>query len=261
MGAICNILPPAPSGRDIYYRHFVYEADLYKLEQPFVNSFFRMHLVYKGKATLCIEGSRYALAPGTLFVTFPYQSYQILDDQNCAYLYISFEGPGAEPLLRQFGISRSRMVLKRFAHVADFWMTSIRRANPNNIRVLTESVLLHTLSFIEQSEQAKEYHANPQIDAIVQYIHNNYGDPELSVSKLADIFGFSRKYLSAVFAQNMEINFTDYLTKVRIEKAMEMLEKKKCSVGELARKCGFSDPFYFSKVFKKITGVPPSRYK
>lgn len=261
MDAICNILPPLSAGKDISYRHYVYEADLYKLEQPFVNPYFRMHLVYKGKATLCVGSMKYALIPGTLFITFPYQQYQIVDDQKCTYLYISFDGPGAEALTRQFGISKTRMVFKRFSHVTDFWMTSIRRANPSNILVLTESVLLHTLSFIERSEQKRAYHTNPQMDAIVQYIHNNYADTELTISKLADIFGFSRKYLSAVFSQNMQINFTDYLTKVRIEKAMEMLEKKKCSVGELARKCGFSDPFYFSKVFKKVTGVPPSRYK
>lgn len=261
MGAICNILPPSSAGGGISYRHFVYESDLGKLEQPFVNAFFRMHLVYKGKATLCVEGETYPLASGTLFFTFPYRPYQIVDDQNCTYLYISFEGPGAEALVRQFGITKERMVFKRFSHVMDFWMTSIRRANPNNILVLTESVLLHTLSYIEQSGKERTYHTNPQMDAIVQYIHNNYADPELSIAKLADIFGFSRKYLSAVFSQNMEANFTDYLAKVRIENAVKMLEKEKLSVAELAGRCGFSDPFYFSKVFKRITGVSPSKYE
>lgn len=261
MDAICNILPPLSAGKDISYRHFVYEADLYKLEQPFVNPYFRMHLVYKGKATLCVGGVKYALIPGTLFITFPYQQYRLTDYEECTYLYISFDGSGAEALLRQFGISKDRMVFKRFSHITDFWMTSIRRANPGNMLVLTESVLLHTLSYMEQNEQKKAYHANPKMDSVVQYIHNNYMDPELSIVKLADIFGFSRKYLSAVFSQNMGVNFTEYLAKLRVEKAAELLEQEHLPIAEVARKCGFSDPFYFSKVFKRFTAVSPSKYE
>ena len=261
MEAICNFLPPPAGDRQIACHHFVYEADLCKLEQPFVNKSFHMHLVYKGEATLCTEGIRHRVTPGTLFITFPYQQYELIDDRNFTYLYITFDGPGAEDMLRQFGISKTRMVFKHFNHITDFWMTSIRRANPANILILTESVVLHTLSYIEQHDQKLSYHPSPQINAMVQYIRNNYADPELSISKLADIFCFSKKYLSAVFSKKMGINFTEYLAKIRIERATELLTKEKISVAELATRCGFSDSFYFSKVFKRITGVSPSKYE
>ena len=58
----------------------------------------------------------------------------------------------------------------------------------------------------------------------------------------------------------MEINFTDYLADIRIKHAIQLLEQNKLSVSELAEKCGYSDPLYFSRVFKKITGVSPSKY-
>lgn len=261
MKAICNYLPPSAEDKPIAYHHFVYEADLYKQEQPFVHGRFHMNLAYKGDATLCVGDTKYHLTPGTLFITFPYQQHEIVDYKDFTYLYITFDGPKAGELLAQFGVSKSRMVFKRFSHVLDFWMTSIRRADPNNLSILTESVLLYTLSYIEQSERKKPYHASPQVDAIVQYIHNNYTDPELSITKLADIFGFSKKYLSAVFSKNMEMNFTDYLSKVRIEQAIELMGREKLSVAELAGRCGFSDAFYFSKVFKRITGVSPSKYE
>ena len=260
MEAICNFLPQSAGNKDIAYHLFVYEADLCKLRQPFVHKHFYMHLAFKGAATLRTEDAEYVLNPGTLFITVPGQKYEIIDNGGFTYLYITFDGPGAEALLRQFGIRPENSVFKSFANITDFWMTSIRRVNPNNILILTESVLLHTLSYIDQCEQKQQYHTSPQFDGIVQYIHNNFADPDLSIAKLADIFGFSRKYLSASFVKNMGQNFTDYLAKIRVEHAIKLHESENLSVAELAARCGYTDPFYFSKVFKRITGVSPSKY-
>lgn len=260
MEAICNFLPPSAGKRDIIYHHFVYEADLYKLNQPFMPKLFYMHLAFKGGATLRVDGKEYPLTPGTLFITFPYQKYELIDYKDFTYLYITFDGTGADTLIQQFGISKERMVFKSFSHITDFWMTSIRRVNPNNILILTESVLLYTLSYIDQCEQEKEYQISPQFDAIIEYIHNNFTDPELSIAKLAGIFCYSKKYLSAIFSKKMPDKFTDYLAKIRVEHAIDLLKKEKLSVSELAAKCGFADPFYFSKIFKRITGVSPSKY-
>ena len=260
MSDICNFLPPASGNKDIIYRLFVYEAELYNLAQPFVKKQYCMHLAFRGNAVLQVDGKRHTLTPGTLFFTLPYQSYEITDSEKFTYLYITFEGPGADKLLAQFGITKERSVFPNFGHLTEFWMTSIRRANPGNIQVLTESVLLHTLSFIEQTDKADEVRVSREFDEILQYIHNNFADPEMSISKTADIFGFSKKYFSALFSKNMQMNFTDYLTEIRINHAMEILKKNKLSVAELAEKCGYADPLYFSKVFKKITGVSPSKY-
>lgn len=260
MDAICNFLPPANENKDISYYLFVYEADLCKLSQPFVHNRFYMHLSYKGEAVLRTEMGEYTLTPGTLFITFPGQKHSIIDNKGFTYLYITFDGPGAQTLLRQFGISKETPVFEGFSHIMDFWITSIRRVHLNNIVILTESVLLYTLSYIDQCKQKGDPHTSPLFDSIIQYIHNNFADPDLSIVKLANIFGFSRKYLSARFAKNMGVNFTEYLTKVRIEHAIDLLCRKGLSVAEIAVRCGYSDPFYFSKVFKRITGVSPSKY-
>lgn len=260
MSDICNFLPPATNDKNIQYRLFVYEAELYNLAQPFMRKHFCMHLAFRGNAVLQVDGKRYPLAPGTLFFTQPHQSYELVDSDKFTYLYITFDGLGAAPLLEQFGISKERFVFPNFGHLTEFWMNSIRRANPGNIQVLTESVLLHTLSFIEKNDKPQDVRVSREFDEILQYIHNNFADPELSIAKTADIFGFSKKYFSALFAKNMQTNFTDYLAEIRIKHATDLLQQNKLSVSELAEKCGYADPLYFSKVFKKITGVSPSKY-
>ena len=260
MRDICQIVPENASQRDIAYKNFVYEAELDHLEQPFVRKYVCMQLAFKGEAVLKMEGKEYKLTPGTLFVTFPYQKYEIADSKNFTFLYITFDGDAAIRLLRQFGIDKDHAVYTDFGHLMDFWMTSIRRVNPSNILVLTESVLLYTLSYVGQHRSELDTHANRDFDGILEYISNNFADPGLSVSKVADIFGFSGKYLSALFVKNMDMKFTDYLAKIRIEQAAKMLQSGKMPIAQLAARCGYGDPYYFSKVFKSIMGVPPSQY-
>ncbi len=261
MNDICNFLPPVSNEKDIAYHLFVYEAELENLVQPFQRKHYCMHLAFRGNAILRVNGNDHLLSPGTLFFTFPYQSYELTDSEKFTYLYITFDGDGAEKLLNQFGICNEQAVFPDFGHLTDFWMASIRRANPGNIQVLTESVLLHTLSFVDKTDIAEDIRINREFDEILQYIHNNFADPEMSIAKTADIFGFNKKYFSALFAKNMQKTFTDYLAEIRIAHAVELLKQNKISVVELAEKCGYSDPLYFSKVFKRITGISPSKYK
>lgn len=261
MDAICNFIPNSSNEGGIKYYHFVYEADLDKLKQPFAPKRFRMHLAYKGEAQLVIDGNHYQLTPGALFITFPQQSFELVEYKNFTYLYITFDGPEAEKLINQFGIKKDRNVFLNLSHITDFWMTSIRRSNPNNLLILTESVLLHTLSYVPQSDQENEIIYSPQFDELIRYINSNYADKDLSLGKLADMFNFSRKYLSSLFARNMSTKFSEYLNRIRIEHAVALLEQESPSVMELAEKCGFSDPLYFSKVFKQINGKSPTNYK
>lgn len=258
MRDICQIVPDGVNQRDISYKNFVYEVELDHLVQPFVRKYVCMHLAFKGEAVLKIEGKEYKLTPGTLYVTFPYQKYEIADSQNFTFLYITFDGDAAIKLLSQFGIDKDHAVYQDFGHLTDFWMTSIRRVNPSNILVLTESVLLYTLSYVGQHKS--DVDLGRDFAGILEYIDNNFADPELSVSKVADIFNFSGKYLSALFVKNMDMKFTDYLAKIRMEQAVKMLQSGKMPIAELAAKCGYTDAFYFSKVFKSIVGVPPSQY-
>lgn len=260
MKDICQIIPENANQRDIAYKNFVYEAELDRLEQPFVRKYISMQLAFKGEAVLKTEGKEYKLTPGTLYVTFPYQKYEIADSNNFTFLYITFDGDAAIKLLNQFGIDKDNAVYENFGHLTDFWMNSIRRVNPSNILVLTESVLLYTLSYVGQHRSELDGHSSRDFEGILEYIGNNFADPVLSVSKVADIFGFSGKYLSALFVKNMDMKFTEYLTKIRIEQAAKMLQTEKIPVAELAAKCGYTDAFYFSRVFKNHMGVPPSQY-
>ena len=83
---------------------------------------------------------------------------------------------------------------------------------------------------------------------------------KITVSSLAESFGFDRSYLYRIFKKRYGIGIKEYIIKVRLEKGKELL-KEGFSVKESAHLVGYDDEFNFSKVFKKEYGVAPSRVR
>lgn len=73
--------------------------------------------------------------------------------------------------------------------------------------------------------------------------------------------GFNATYFSTLFKKETGQNFMDYLTELRISKAKELLCGEELSVQDVAEQVGYRDLKYFSRLFKKLTGVSPSDYK
>ncbi len=258
MEDICNYIPKKVKTGEIDYYHFVYEASYKRLNQPFFHSSYRMILPFKGECIYKVGGKEYHVAPGSLFFAFPKTSFELLGTSNFTYLYISFNGASVQKLLESFGITPSNCVFSGFEQLTEFWMNSIRRVNPSNANALTESVFLYTLSFIGSNDNHPE--EVERFDGIIKYIEQNYTDPTLSIKKLADMYFYSEKYLSSLFKKNTGTKFTDYINTRRIKRAVILMEEKRHSISQVATRCGFSDPLYFSKVFKKIMGITPSEY-
>lgn len=257
MEDICNFLPKKNSSGNIEYYHFVYESNFRKLRQPFFSTKYGAYLVFKGCGVLKTKAMEHQLNPGTMFFTFPGISFELSGNTSFTYLYITFDGDGAKPLLDGFGISAENCIFEGMEQLSSFWMTSIRRVNSINAVTLTESVLLYSLSFIGDSEKAEQ--STSRFDSILVYVNENFSDPSLSVKKVADLFFYSEKYLSSLFVKNTGVKFTEYLNNLRVSHATALADKK-LSIAEISTRCGFSDPLYFSKVFKKITGKSPSEY-
>lgn len=94
----------------------------------------------------------------------------------------------------------------------------------------------------------------------VDYIRRNYAS-KLTLEEVASYVYLSPSYFSKVFKDEMELNFNAYLNKIRIEKAKQLLTDKRIKLIDVAGLVGFEDQSYFSKVFKKITGQTPGKFR
>lgn len=101
---------------------------------------------------------------------------------------------------------------------------------------------------------------NYLVERIVKFIEQNCAKP-LTLDVLANEFYLSPGYLCRLFKQKVGINFIDYLNTVRIARAKHLLLTTNLRIYEVGNLCGYADLNYFTKVFKKATGVTPSYFR
>lgn len=110
----------------------------------------------------------------------------------------------------------------------------------------------------------ESFHNGSKTDRIVEaakeYVRENCGE-KLTLTVIASKIGISQGYLSSVFKKQTGGNLNDYINKVKIDRAKELLEKHEYKMYEISDMLGFENPYYFSKVFKKLTGITPSEYE
>jgi len=92
------------------------------------------------------------------------------------------------------------------------------------------------------------------------YIDANF-HRDISLEEVSRATGLSPQYFSRFFKEETGENFIDYLTRVRITEAKRLLKDQKLSIKEVSYQVGYNDPNYFSKIFKKVTGLSPSGFK
>ncbi len=94
----------------------------------------------------------------------------------------------------------------------------------------------------------------------IEYITANYMNEDLSLKSAASYVNLSPTYFCSLFKKETGMNFSDYLSNVRIEKAKILLEQTSKAVSEIAFEVGFGDYRYFGQIFKKLTGETPREY-
>ncbi|QHT59025.1 helix-turn-helix domain-containing protein [Paenibacillus lycopersici] len=97
------------------------------------------------------------------------------------------------------------------------------------------------------------------VEHTLAYINNHYAE-EISIEGLAAMAGISPAYYMEMFKKVAGRSPIDYLTSVRIDAAQKLLEDTGAPARQVAESVGYKDPFYFSRQFKRVTGVSPSRY-
>lgn len=98
---------------------------------------------------------------------------------------------------------------------------------------------------------------------IIKVIAEKYSDSNFNVTSLLNESGYAEDYIRMEFKRFTQLSPIQFLTKIRIEHAEKLLDiyGKSLSLNEIAKACGFDDVIYFSKKFKRYTGVSPSAYR
>lgn len=102
---------------------------------------------------------------------------------------------------------------------------------------------------------------NTQLQDAILYINEHYNEPGLSLSQVCQHVFLSLSYFSGLFKQQTGDTFVEYLTRLRLDKAKQLLITTQLKTYDIAERVGYSDPQYFSVIFKRNTGRTPKEYR
>lgn len=235
---------------------------------PGVRDHYLIHLVVAGKGVYQVNGSSYNLQEGDLFLAKPSQliTYAADDTDPWEYYWVGFNGACANKLVQQTPFSDVSPV----HHCKDPQLTResiyniylARGPEPQCEALMTGYLYLFMAQLMKEARESMPNapsSSSQYVLAAIKYIQFNYSH-DISVDDIAKAVGVSRSHLYRVFMSNVGQSPIDYLTGYRISEACSLLKNTGLSIAEIAVSVGFFDQFYFSRVFKKVKGVPPSKY-
>lgn len=160
----------------------------------------------------------------------------------------------------KLNITRKNFIFTDIGGLDTIWKASISDEK-SVLSLRCQGLLLYTFSLIGERKLKAESAQPDVIMRIKKYCDDNFADEDLSIEKISEIFSYNPKYISSAFKKKMRVPFTNYITALRVQKACTLMEQGFTSIKDIACQCGYSDPLYFSKVFKLRMGLSPKEYK
>ncbi len=235
---------------------FVLETQHNVMEQEVVLSLHRVLLVAEGEGEVTVGHDCFHVAAGDLLFSFRGEKFRAAPGKDFSYLYINFDGARSEDLFSRFGIRPDHRHFTGYQNLLPLWRERLFRANRLTVDLAAEGVLLHTFSEMGGEEAAKKSISGQ----MMELMRERFTQSTLTIATLAKELSYNPKYLSHLFHREVGIPFTEYLQSLRLRYAITLFDGGLDSVKNVALLSGFSDPFYFSTVFKKQMKMTPSEY-
>lgn len=140
--------------------------------------------------------------------------------------------------------------------MSNFFQKYIFEKDIERIKGDISSYVTYIFNSIINLPRSQEY----LIEKVKQYINQNYGS-KITLDAIASEFFINPSYFSYIFKIKTGENFNDYLTKVRLEKAKELLTQTNISIDDISKEVGYKNVKYFFKIFKKYTCLTPMEYR
>jgi len=246
-----------------YYIHRC-TTPAWKLTDVMVN-WTELNYIIGGCAEYTVNGSRFKVKKGDLLCTQkdtvrsactnPDNLMECYCVSGPVYNASFNEIPLPFPFLTQIGVHQD--IISMYRNFDSIWAAR-EPGYELKARGLYMMILQRFFELVFFDEKAKKY--NIRVRKAIQYIIEHYSE-NLSVQDAAKKVGLSASYFGSLFKEETGASFNQFLTKIRLNRAEDMLRSGEYNVNEAACACGFSDPFYFSKVYKENSGISPSKVR
>lgn len=241
-------------------------------EGPKVVDSYIMLFVLNGKGYAeFADGKSRKLAKGDFLFYYPKQRhyYYADPDDPMEIMWLYFHGTHSRQMMDSIGLTPETPLYHHFVTQSiQRTMQTIIHAlgfsdDENRLAATGEAMVL--FSYIAQSLRQRHhlkdsYKQESAISRVTAFIEENYY-LYIGIETLCKYVNYSRSYLSRLFKKEVKMTIPEYINSIRIQHARMLISDSQMSLREISLSVGFNDPYYFSKVFKKYTGLSPSDYR
>ncbi len=233
--------------------------------------YYSLHFILYGSGKLKAYGNEYLLNEGTAFLNYANEErwYQPEQRNPWAYIWIELYGDNLDEFFKEVGFTKEKPFTKiRYMNELRTTLNNLYHAYNKEAfsEVTCYAYFMLVIDYLLKnnrdyaSRDLSDVLRMKQVIEILTYINCNYS-LDLNVVELADIFYVTPRTLLRMFDESIGMSPLEYINSFRISIACKMLaQNESCSVKDVARECGFADPLYFSKIFKKKKGITPTQY-
>ena len=258
---ICNFLPKINNYNFFNVINTVLETNQPKNPELAVSATYKMYIVADGGGIFRNEKAEIPLKKGDVLVMPPSIRYAIDNTDGISFIYASYLGTRATILMETYKIDRCGSVFAGYDYLIPMWYSMVRK-NFENASVACEGVILYTFSEIGNDlfSKGEEKSLDNAAHKIKSYIDKCFSNFDLNLEKIAAELSYHPKYVSFTFQKEFNINVNTYIRTLRIQHACTLMEQGITQIKNIAKLSGFSDPLYFSTVFKQKMGMSPKDY-
>ncbi|MFW5998717.1 MAG: helix-turn-helix domain-containing protein [Bacillota bacterium] len=233
----------------------------WKIDKDEIN-FYDLTYIISGEAVYIVDGEEFELEEGDfIYISRGSSRKACTISENPMHCYaVNFQYEYSEgdffelPFPAQFNLNKNYDIIKLYQKLNVLWLEK-NKEYLLEARALFMLLLKNIISQLSSSEEKKVH--DKRIEKVKQYILNKYHQ-EIKVQELAELVNLNPVYFGTYFKKKTGVKVNRYINQIRINKAENLLSAGGYTVAETAYQCGFKDPFYFSKTFKKIKGFSPS---
>lgn len=218
-------------------------------------------LLIKGNCTVFYENEAFDFSEGNFVIYTPGQKQKYILGAASSSFWCHFTGSAIEEILSASSLSGGVYLISSSKAVSDSFTEIIQRRNSPGGKKLCIASFLELIYNIEEAVKTPvRSELQNSILPVLTYINLNY-EKNLSLSFLSKKAGYSMGRFSHLFSEITGMTPIKYQNEIRLKTAAEMLLSTKNTITEIAISVGFSDPLYFSRLFKKRYKIPPSEYR
>ena len=227
-----------------------------------------VELVVRGEGGLEIDGKRYALRPGSLFCYGPNTSHRITSDPEKPFLkyFVGFTGPEAQRVTSRgalrVGDARQAVYPHELQEILDRVIVEGNRKSPASTTIANDYLRIFLLKLDDctagaSGEPSRGLDSYLRAKAFLEQSFLRMTRTEEAAREL----GMAAETLCRLFQHFSRTSPHQFILRLRINLAVDLLLGTTLLVKEVAERVGFEDPFHFSRVFKKLQGVSPAAFQ